>query len=147
MRNPFKTDTSAGLGLLAARLPMGAFFLLLGISKLRGGVDSFVSSYIADVPSSVPHEWGVHYLQGVPYAEIAIGAMLILGLLTRLAGFVGAAMIVTFMIGVTGWKSAPLPFHPNLIYIGVLLAIFLVGPGKISLDGILFGKKSLPPIE
>jgi uncharacterized membrane protein YphA (DoxX/SURF4 family) len=126
---------------------MGGFFLMLGIAKLRGGVDSFVSSAIGGVPTAVPHEWGLHYLQAVPYAETAIGAMLILGLLTRLAGFVGAAMITTFIIGATGWKAEPLPFHPNFIYVGVLLTLFLVGPGKISLDGMLFKKKSTPPMD
>jgi|SRR6185437_10143137 len=144
MKNPLKTETSVGLGLLLARLPIGAFFLTLGYWKLRGGVDSFISANIGSVPHAVPHEWGYHYLQAIPYAEMAVGVMLIIGLLTRLAGFVGAAMIVTFTIGVTGIAQQGLPFHPNLIYIGLLTMVFLVGPGKISLDGVWFKKRPAP---
>ena len=148
MRNPLKTENSHGLGMLAARIPMGVFFLALGYGKFHGGVDSFVSTYIGHVPPNVPHEWGMRYLQAIPYAEMAVGALLILGLFTRLAGFVGAAMVVTFMVGVTGWRMAPLPFHPNIIYIGLLLAIFLVGPGKLSLDGMLFKRRAASaPVE
>jgi uncharacterized membrane protein YphA (DoxX/SURF4 family) len=142
MKNPLKTDGSAGLGLLAARVPMGIFFLVLGYWKLQAGVSLFVANNLSAVPQPVPREWGFHYLQGVPYAEVTVGAMLILGLLTRLAGFVGAAMVVTFMIGTHLYKADGLPFHPNFIYVGILLTIFLVGPGRISLDRLFFKKRT-----
>ncbi|MDB5300993.1 MAG: hypothetical protein JWO87_2656 [Phycisphaerales bacterium] len=147
MRNPLKSDGAASLGLLLARLPMGLFFLLLGVQKLHGGVDKFVGYAQGYLPHWMPPDLGVRYLQLVPYFEVAVGLMLMLGLLTRLAGLIGALMVLSFTIAVTGVRDLQLPFHPNLIYLGVLLTLFFVGPGKLSVDGFLFGrgKRSATP--
>jgi uncharacterized membrane protein YphA (DoxX/SURF4 family) len=131
--------------MLLARLPVGAFLLVAGYTKWKSGVDAFATEHITHVPLSVPRDWGLHYLQAVPYAEIAAGAMIMLGFLTRLAGFVSAAMVISYMIGEHLLQQEGLPFHPNFIYVGILLAIFLVGPGKISIDGLLFKKRGPAP--
>jgi len=128
------------LGLLLARLPMGALFLVAGIHKVKDGVQSFVDSQIGNVPAQVPHAWAEQYLHALPYAEIVIGSLLILGLFGRLAGFVGAFVVTTIIIGYTGVFAGNLP-HPNLIYVGLLLMILLVGPGAIGLDGLMFGRR------
>ena len=54
MRNPLKTENSHGLGMLAARIPMGVFFLVLGYGKFHGGVDSFVSTFIGPARHAEP---------------------------------------------------------------------------------------------
>ena len=144
MRNPLKSDGAVSLGLLLARLPMGLFFLIAGFTKLHGGVNAFVENTRGYVPNWAPSELGVRYLQLVPYLEVAVGAMLVLGLLTRLAGLIGALMVISYMIAVTGVRDAQLPFHPNMIYLGVLLTLFFVGPGGLSLDGVLFAKRPRP---
>jgi len=146
MRNPLKSDRSTGLGMLLARVPIGVMFFLFGYAKWKGGVDNFVSQYSDKLPAWGPHDWGMHYLQAIPYAEMAVGALLVIGFVTRLTGLVGALMVASFTYAVTGWRiSQPFNIHSNLVYIGLLLAIFLVGPGRISLDGLLFGKKTSPP--
>jgi uncharacterized membrane protein YphA (DoxX/SURF4 family) len=145
MRNPLKTDTSAGLGMLLVRLPVGIVFASLGYWNWKSGVDAFATQHIIHVPLSIPRDWAMHYLQAVPYAEMAVGAMLVVGLLARLAGFVGAAMVITLMICESHWKQDGMPFHQDFVYVGLLLAAFLVGPGKISLDGLLFKKRAPAP--
>ena len=140
MKNPLKSENSNHLGLLLARLPIGAFMLVAGIFKVNGGVHQFVLSNIANVPASVPHDWGRQYLHAVPYLEIVIGAMLVLGLLTRLAALIAALMVITYTIGATGLRPPNMPFTPNLIYIGILLLVFLVGPGRFSADGAFSGR-------
>src|SRR5947199_259515 len=137
MRNPLKSDRSTGLGMLAARVPMGVMFLCAGYAKLdHWRSDTFVSNFGDKLPTWAPHEWGMHYMQAIPYAEMAVGALLIIGLLTRLSGLIGALMVASFTYAITGWRTtSPQPFNlqPNLIFIGLLLAIFLVGPGRLSL--------------
>jgi uncharacterized membrane protein YphA (DoxX/SURF4 family) len=140
MRNPLKTEAAASLGLLLARLPIGVLFLILGFNKLHGGVDTFVSNTRSTIPSWAPPEAGLRYLQLIPYLEVSVGALLVLGLLTRLAGLVGALMVISFTVAVTGMHDANFPFHPNLVFIGILLTLFFVGPGKLSLDGLFFSK-------
>jgi len=121
---------------------MGAFMMIYGTFKIRGGVQNFVHSQLGNIPAWSPHDWGREYLQAVPYLEIVVGAMLVFGFLGRLAGLVGALMMITFTIGVTGWQPKGTPFTPNFIYLGVFLMIFLVGPGRFSVDGALFKTKS-----
>ena len=141
MKNPLKTETSAGLGLLAARVPMGMFFLIAGYGKFTGsgGVSGFVSQSRSGIPGWISPQLGHYYLGAVPYLEVIVGAFLVLGLLTRLVGLIGALMITSFIIGATGIRGNGLPFSPNLIYLGLLLLVFLVGPGKLSVDALLFG--------
>jgi uncharacterized membrane protein YphA (DoxX/SURF4 family) len=142
MRNPLRNESSMNLGLLLARLPMGAFFLLAGIHKVSAGVQGFVSSQLGNVPSQIPRNWAEGYLHALPYTEIAVGSLLILGLFGRLAGFAGAVVVTSIIIGYTGiYSNSGVPFQPNLIYLGLLLMILLVGPGRIGLDGMIFGRR------
>jgi len=152
MKNPLKSDASVSLGLLLARLPIGAFFLIAGYDKLREGVNKFVAfaSQSATIPQWVPPGYTDTYLHVVPFLEVAIGAMLLLGLLTRLGALIGGLMVVSYVVGLTHLhgntpSDQALPFHPNLIYLGLLLALLFVGPGRFSLDGVLFGKKKHKP--
>jgi uncharacterized membrane protein YphA (DoxX/SURF4 family) len=138
MKNPLRSERSFDLGLLLARLPMGAFFLIAGVEKVHGGVEKFVQSFITDVPHAIPRAWGEGYLRAFPWLEIAVGILLILGLFTRLGGFIGALMVISITIGFTGVITKGLPFHPNMIYLGLLLALLLVGPGRMSLDAMMF---------
>jgi uncharacterized membrane protein YphA (DoxX/SURF4 family) len=142
MTNPLKSESSRSLGLLLARLPVGAFFILAGYQKVFAvGVNNFAAANLLNVPAYMPPGFASKYLHALPYAEIVVGSLLVLGLLTRLTALVTSAMIVSFIVAVTGVKHSQLPFHPNLIYVGVTLMLFLAGPGRISLDGLMFGKR------
>ena len=141
MKNSLNADKSSSLGMLLARVPMGAFFLLAGVEKLRHGAERFVHEQISNIPTQVPHDWGMAYLHALPFLEITVGTLLILGLITRLAGLAGALMVISFIVGATGIRSASVPFQPNVIYLGVLLAVVLIGTGRFSVDAAIFGKR------
>ena len=134
MTNPLRTETSHDLGLLLARLPIGVFFLLAGIGKVRSGVTDFVHANANRLPDFLPRPIGETYLYAVPFLEILVGTLAILGLLGRTTGLVMAAMLISFMIGVTGIKGSSGPFHYNLVFLGLSLLLFLTGPGRISAD-------------
>jgi uncharacterized membrane protein YphA (DoxX/SURF4 family) len=137
MKNPLRSERSFDLGLLAARLPMGAFFLIAGCTKIFSiGVDNFVNfaSHSGHVPHAVPPEWVHTYLHTVPFLELAVGLMLVLGLFARLGGFVGALMVISFTVGYTRLHGTSpsdqaLPFHPNFIYLGLFADGIHVGAG------------------
>lgn len=142
MKNPLKSETSFNLGLLLARVPIGILFVVAGVMKLQGGVQGFVSSQIGNVPHQVPYAWSEHYLHGLPYAEIVIGSMLILGLFGRLAAFAGTLAVLSIIVGATHvFVPGTYMFHQNVIYTGLLLAVLLLGPGRMSLDGLMFGRR------
>ncbi len=141
MRNPLASPGSTSLGLFLARVPLGAYFVLAGFAKFTapGGVTGFVSQYAKTVPAWAQAA-GRYYLQAIPYAEILVGASLVLGVAGRVGAFAAALMLASFMIAVTGVRSANLPFHPNVIFMGLALLIFLAGPGSISMDKVMWGK-------
>ena len=135
--------TAQSVGLLLARVPLGAYFLLAGIGKykMEGGVSRFVESHLAEATKLLPENLGRMYLTWLPGVEIALGALLIVGLATRVVAFLMAALLVSFIVGSTGFKNPPLPFHPNLIYVGLAAALVFCGGGRVSADGVLFGRR------
>jgi uncharacterized membrane protein YphA (DoxX/SURF4 family) len=142
VRNPLASPGSTSLGLFLARVPLGAYFVLAGFSKFSapGGVTGFVSKFAKSVPDWAPQAAGRYYLQAIPYAEILVGASLILGVAGRVGALAASLMLASFMIAVTGVRSANLPFHPNVVFIGVALLLFLAGPGTVSMDKVMWGK-------
>lgn len=142
MANPLHGQGSTSLGLLAARVPLGVYFVIAGFNKLSGdsSLKSFVSANIGSVPDWFPESMGQAYLYSLPFAEIVVGLALVLGLFSRLAGLLATLMLVSFIIAVTGIKHDSLPFHPNGIFVGTALLVMLAGPGGISVDQMIWGK-------
>ncbi len=130
------------IGLLLARVPLGVYFIVASVNKFRaeGGIPAFVDSNLADATKYMSESMSRMYLQSLPYAEIALGALLVVGLLTRVAAFICTALLVSFTIAGGMWMGK-LPFHPNLVYMGMLAALVLLGGGWISADRILFGAR------
>lgn len=75
-------------------------------------------------------------------AELLAGILLTLGLLTRVACIIiiGTFIYITFFVGQGKfWYDDQHPFMFALM--GLLF--FFIGPGALSLDGVLFKKKSV----
>ena len=66
--------------------------------------------------------------------------LLVLGLLTRVAGF-AASVILAGMLLATGYRFDALP-NPVFAFIGVALLTLLTGGGGMSLDASFFGKSA-----
>ena len=82
----------------AARLGLAAVFLVSGILK---AVDPD-TTYVAVRAYDVLPKPGVALVAAVlPWAEIALGLVLLAGLATRLAAALGAALLLVFVAGVT----------------------------------------------
>ena len=95
---------------------------------------------LGKVPSFVPQGFGSFYLHALPFVELLTGLMVIIGLLTRVAGVVQALLLISFMIAM-GVKPAAGPFHYNFVFLGIALMLALIGPGGWSADQSLFGRK------
>jgi uncharacterized membrane protein YphA (DoxX/SURF4 family) len=128
----------ASLGLLLLRIPLGVFFALAGVAHIRGGIDHFVGENVAAAMAYMPENVARGFLTALPYAEITLGVMLVLGLLGRFAGLVCSLLLISFTVVATGVKLQGSPFHPNLLMLGMALAVLFCGPGRFSVDGLLF---------
>lgn len=141
MRN-WTTDVAA----LLLRLTAGLIFLPHGMAKVfgNGGVAAFAS----DLPS---YHLPVFLGYVAAYAELAGGALLIVGLITRVDAFLLACtmFVAAFVVILpdalhdaptfaTVMKAIELP----LSLFAVNGALVIIGPGRLSLDYLLWRKRA-----
>jgi uncharacterized membrane protein YphA (DoxX/SURF4 family) len=81
---------------LVFRIALGVVFIVSGSGKLPEGA-AFVDQ--VEEANILPHALARAYGTALPYVEIAIGALLILGLLTRFAAGIGGLTALSFIIG------------------------------------------------
>jgi putative oxidoreductase len=136
------TGGAPGLGLLGLRLSMASVLIGAGWMKLFGfGVGAFGEALAAEgVPLPGFAAWGVTLL------ELVGGVLLVVGLLSRPTALllaidmVVAIALVTHELGFlspTGRSGMEI----NVLLIGGLVAIGLAGPGSISVDRALEGRR------
>lgn len=127
----------AAWGLLAVRIIFGGALALHGLQKM--------SNPTGWMGPDAPVPGGLQFLAFV--SEFGGGLALLFGLLTPLAalGVIATMTVATLMAhGAHPWVSAP--GQPSkeaaLGYLSVALMLLLSGPGRLSLDALLFGKLS-----
>ena len=130
-------DGRAAWGLLALRLVFGGALVLHGLQKI--GNPSGWMGPDAPVPGA---------LQFLAFlSEFGGGLALLFGLLTPLAslGVLATMLVATLMAhGAHPWVGAPgSPSKESALgYLAFALAMLLTGPGRLSLDALLFGRKA-----
>jgi len=81
---------------LVFRIALGVIFIISGTGKLTEGA-AFVDQ--VEEANILPHALARAYGTALPYVEIVIGALLILGLLSRFAAGIGGLAALSFIIG------------------------------------------------
>ena len=124
-----------GLAALVLRLTVGIVLMAHGISKLERGVGAFAGTV---------ESLGIPLPTITAYAtvtiEVAGGAMLLLGLLTRLWStlatllMTGTTLVVKLDAGLLGQPGQGSGMELDLLILAGALAITLVGPGPVSVD-------------
>ena len=138
---------AASVGLLVLRLAAGAAFILHGWGKIQSPNGWMGWMNRPDQPSPVPD-----YLQAAAVvAEFGGGIAWIIGFLTPLFSLMIActmAVAVTTIhirlghpfVDLTGGHS----YELATVYFAVAVCLLLVGPGSLSLDYCLFGRRRAP---
>lgn len=130
------------VGLLLVRLVMGAALMVHGYPKL------FASGpFLERFPQMGFPAWTV-YLAGT--VELFGGALLVLGLFARYAGFlISGQMFIAFLMvhwkfaerGALGFLGSSRDEYPLLLAVAAFL-LFAAGAGKLSLDYLIFRDKA-----
>jgi putative oxidoreductase len=126
------------IALLFLRLGLGIIFIFHGYPKLFTHTQQTVEAF---VKMGFPGYFA--YIAGV--LEFFGGIMLIVGLFTRIAGFLLAAEMAVALVKVHGLLSNPMNVHnyefPLACAVGSF-ALVGVGAGLISLDQAIYSKRA-----
>ncbi|WP_432493514.1 DoxX family protein [Kineococcus auxinigenes] len=129
------TPSAPSTGLLLGRLVAGALLLVHGVPKLLEPQRATGMAASLGVPAPDLAGWLV------VLGEVGLGSLLLLGLLTRVAG----GLLVVQMAGVWLLVHAPSGFlvegqvnGENALLLGAAgLVLLFTGAGRFSLDGVL----------
>ena len=129
------TTASASTGLLLLRLVAGALLLVHGVPKLSAPDGATGMAASLGVP--LPDLAGWLMILG----EVGLGSLLVLGLLTRVAG----ALLLVLMAGVWLLAHAPQGFlvdgqvnGENALLLGAIgLLLVFTGAGRFAVDAVL----------
>jgi uncharacterized membrane protein YphA (DoxX/SURF4 family) len=145
--------------LLPLRLFVGWFFLNAGLSKLgpflhTSELRSTLARWAADNPypfykgflATRAQDYSGLLAYLVAYGEIIVGAMLMLGLFTRLACAVGILLVANYYLasGHTGWVFAGI----DQAFFVALVTLAAAGAGRVAgLDGHLLARAPTLPFR
>ncbi len=122
------------LALLALRLPVAVVFWRSGRTRVEGWNIFDISETQAFL---FEYEFGLPFpllmAHATAIAEHVLPALLILGLFTRLGAF--GMLTMTLVIQLFVYPDAWLNAH--MFWAAILFAVFVLGPGKISLDHLI----------
>lgn len=130
-------DSCASTGLLLVRLVMGLAFILHGWGKIQAPF-----SWMPD--SNIP---GI-FLFLAALSEFGGGIALLLGFLTRLASLglaftmVVAVYFHAVVFGDPFVSKGGGSYELGALYLMISVMFVLIGPGKFSLDRMVFGEKA-----
>lgn len=133
---PGNDSALTSFGLLALRLWIGLTMMLNhGLDKLTH-FDKYSQHFISFMNLGPSGSLCLSI-----FAEFFASALLVLGLFTRFGALaLTINMSVAFFMVHKMALSGPMPGELAFIYLAVYVTLLVAGPGKLSLDKILFGK-------
>ncbi len=117
------------------RIALGVNFLGHGFFRILAGVGGFAVTTADHMSKSpIPHAVNLAFAYAIPFLELALGVLLILGLATRLSLAVGALFMMMLTVGVTSnqqWDVAGQQLLYSLIF---FVLLFLLEHNGFAVD-------------
>ena len=136
------TATSATWATVPLRLATGAAFIGHGAQKVLGsfGGPGFSKFTAFPAPFSFMRP-GAAWMGAAAFAELLGGVSILLGLFTRLGAFLIVCVMLTVIIGLQ-WPRffAPEGMELALAFLGMALALLILGGGQASVDRLIAGR-------
>lgn len=100
-REPGFRDADLAIAALVLRLGFGVLFLFLGLGKFLAGYGAWVERSAAAFEGTwLPAVLSGAFLHVLPFLEVALGTLLLLGLFARVALVVAGFLLVALTFGV-----------------------------------------------
>ncbi|MEB3206361.1 MAG: DoxX family protein [Vampirovibrionales bacterium] len=130
---------------LLIRVPLGVIFMAHGLDKWLGTFHGggFLKTLAAFSQMGMPAPEVSTFL--ATFGELIGGILMLLGLMTPVGAFMIAVTmgVATFFVHLGGGLFAQDGgFEYTLMLLAASLSVFISGPGKYSLDALLWGCKS-----
>ena len=122
------------------RITYGVIYLFYGIGKFRGGISNFVGGMNQQFSGKLPAAMVMPFAYFIPFAEAISGALILLGLFTRLGLTLSGLLLLGLTFGVVILGQAPTVAH-NLQYVLLnFVLLWFVDLNRYSVDGLLARK-------
>ena len=127
------------------RLALAAIFIAHGAQKVLGSFSGPGLAKFTSFPPPFPFmRPGWLWMGAAAFAELVGGALLLLGLLTRVGAFLIACVMLTAIFGVLQPAGffAPSGYEYPLALLAMCLALLISGGGMVSIDrGLSSGRR------
>ena len=134
--------TNREIAYALTRMTYGVIFLFYGIGKFMGGLSNFVGGMNQQFSGKLPAAMVMPFAYFIPFAETISGALILLGLFTRVGLTLSGLLLIGLTFGVVMLGQAPTVAH-NLQYVLVnFLLLWLVDLNRFSVDGLLARKSA-----
>lgn len=128
-------DTNRWLAYLLLRLTVGVMFLFFGISKLLKGLGPFVSGMRKRFEQSpLPVELVEPFAYVLPFVEVTVGTLVVLGLFTRVALFAAGLLMLALTFGAVMEPSPPTVANNINYALVIFVLLWLVEFNRYSVD-------------
>ncbi len=104
------------------RITVGVMFLLYGIEKFRGGIFAFTHGLVHAYEGVLPALLVKPFAYALPFAEVIVGALLILGLFTRWSLMTAGLLMIALIFGTT-IKPQPDTVAQNVMFALVIFVL------------------------
>ncbi len=122
------------------RITYGVIFLFYGIGKIRGGISNFVGGMNQEFSGKLPAAMVMPFAYFIPFAETISGALILLGLFTRVGLTLSGLLLLGLTFGVVILGQAPTVAH-NLQYVLLnFVLLWFVDLNRCSVDELLARK-------
>lgn len=114
------------------RLTLGSYFVIAGLMKLRN-VEVFIQA-VKDF-GILPFHVATLYGTLLPYIEVAVGVLLIIGMWMTLSSLIASLLLLSFTLAIGVFPNSNELFNKDIILLGGALSLLFSGAGALSIDG------------
>ena len=113
------------------RISIGGYFLLAGLMKIQN-----IPAFIQEVRAFnlLPNHLATLYSIILPYAEILVGTLLIVGIWTTFAAILSSLMLLSYVTAIGLFPSSTDLYNKDLILLAGSLSLAFSGAGALSID-------------